>query len=56
LLTSNIFITKLINIDFNEANNEFLTSKLALETVLDEKKKIEINARYKKSRVRLLSI
>lgn len=45
---------KFYDIDSDQANNDFLSNKLLLESVSDEKKKIEVNAQFKKARARLL--
>lgn len=58
-LINNNVVTILVNeaelgsdIDFQEAENLFLETKIALDTVLDVKKKIEINSQFKKARAR----
>jgi F-type H+-transporting ATPase subunit epsilon len=40
------------NINVEEAEATFIASKLALENVFDEKKKIELNAQFKRARAR----
>lgn len=54
LFTSNNYISKLIDIDSDKANNDLLANKLVLENTVDEKKKIEVGAEYKKARARLI--
>jgi len=58
-LVNNNKITILVNeaelgsdINAEEAEQTFLSSKLSLDTVTDEKKKIELNAQFKKARAR----
>lgn len=42
------------NIDFEEANREFLSSKLSFDTLSNEKKTLEISTQYKKARARMV--
>lgn len=58
-LVNNNKITVLVNeaelgseINIEEAEALFLTSKQALDTAIDAKKKIELNAQFKKARAR----
>jgi len=58
-LINNNTVTILVNeaefgseINVQEAEVSFLDTKVALETVLDAKKKIEINSQFKKARAR----
>lgn len=54
LLTSKKKSTKFYNINAEQANTDFLSNKIELETSLDAKKKIEINSQYKKIKARLM--
>jgi len=61
-LVNNNTITILVNeaelgVDINseEAESNFLSAKLALESVVDNKKKIEISSQFKKARARMLA-
>jgi hypothetical protein len=40
----------------SDAENEFMMSKLALENVSDDKKRIEIYSQFKKARAKLMCI
>lgn len=52
LITSKI--TQLNNVNVEEAEANFLASKLALENVSDGKKKIEMTSQFKKARARFV--
>nr|YP_009145499.1 ATPase epsilon subunit [Trachelomonas volvocina]AKL82412.1 ATPase epsilon subunit [Trachelomonas volvocina] len=60
-LVNNNKLTVLVNeaelgsdINVEEANQEFLSSKLAFETTSNEKKSLELSSQYKKARARVL--
>lgn len=43
------------NIDVQEAESNFTSAKLALESVTEDKKKIEMSSQFKKARARMLA-
>lgn len=52
---TNEFVSfSLFNINSEEANQDYLSSKLAFETSSGDKKNIELSSQYKKARARLL--